>query len=569
MHVAALLELIVSLVTANVPKPGDRSVASDWLAWGIEPRTTSQSLNYLRSMQEEAAYLLTAVGPTIHLHTQQNAKIAVSRQSTAKYAYLDRNPRPRVISEACFFKNPNSEGICALKGKRIEVSTRWKGPEDKSEEKKYAMGTLKLSTRKGPSPVDAAVVEAAKAKEKILALVGGDPTRFGFQPAPYVRMALIQAAFEGWNMYAFGARGQRGLVPVDPEFESGMYMAHPDALPRLFDTLKQLIAAREEKVHGTHYEPKDIYLSPGTTQIANMIYLTLLDPGDELVGPEPTYQQYFNYAEIFKTKIVTGRSDENNRWQPDVEELRKRIGDRTKAIIIVNPNNPTGAVYDEKSLKQIADLAGEYGLPIISDEIYDQITFDVEKSASMAEVAKDVPVMVVNGMAKFFMCTGWRVGYLALHDPEDKIPHVRAMFDKTVQIAGDVHGVATPITFAAVKAYENLAEATAHCKKMVSQLRVHRDLVYKRMNEIPGISCTKPEGAFYAFPKVQGIGKTWADDEEFIAELVREERLMLNPGSSWGPICGPGHFRFVFLPKPALLDDACDRLERFIKKRLK
>jgi alanine-synthesizing transaminase len=456
-----------------------------------------------------------------------------------------------------------------LKGRNVQVSTRWKPTEEKADEKKYAMGTLKLSTKAGPSAIDAAVADATKAKEKILALVGGDPIRFGFHPAPYVRMALAQAAFEGWNMYAAGARGQKSLIPIDPDFESGMYMAHPDALPRLSDTLKELIAAREKTVHETHFEVKDIYLSPGTTQIANMIYLTLFDPGDELVGPEPTYQQYFNYAEIFNAKIVTAPCDEGNRWQPEVDELRKKITERTKGIILVNPNNPTGAVYDENSLKQIADLAGEFDLPIISDEIYDQVTFDVEKAASMAEIAKDVPVMVINGMAKLFMCTGWRVGYLALHDPENKIPHIRAMFDKIVKLSGDVHGVATPITFAAVKAYQNLPEAMAHCKKMVSQLKVHRDLVYRRMNQIPGISCTKPEGAFYAFPRVDGIGKIWADDEEFIADVVREERLMMNPGVNWGPICGPKHFRFVFLPKPAILEDACNRLERFMKMKLK
>ena len=473
------------------------------------------------------------------------------------------------MKRAAYLVRIRLQGIHMLKERRVEVSTRWKGSEERAEEKKFAVGTLKLATKEGPSPISAAVAEAGKAKQKILALVGGDPTRFGFHPPPYVRMALAQAAFEGWNMYAAGARGQKGLIPIDPDFESGMYMNHPDSLPRLSDTLKQLIVAREKKVHGSQYETKDVYICPGTTQVANMIYLTLLDPGDELVGPEPTYQQYFNYAEIFNAKIATGPSDENDRWQPMVDELRKRINARTKAVILVNPNNPTGGVYDEKRLKQIVDLAGEHNLPIVSDEIYDQITFDVEKSVSMASLAEDVPVMVINGMAKFFMCTGWRVGYLALHDPKNRIPHIRAMMDKIQRIAGDAHGIATPITFAAIKAYENLDEAAAHCRKMVSQLRIHRDIVHKRMNEIPGISCTKPEGALYAFPKVEGIGKIWADDEDFIADVIREERLMFNPGVSWGPTCGARHFRFVFLPRPPILEDACNRLERFMKKRLK
>ena len=444
----------------------------------------------------------------------------------------------------------------------VKVSERW-GVEAETGK---VVGT-RLITKE--AVLQQATQEVLKQGKKVIALVGGDPTRFPpLFPADSVTKYLAEASIDGWNMYISGARLQRGCKPSEDCYEAGMYWGHPDAGAGWRDALVQEIIKREKAIHNTDYLVKDLFLQPGTTQAMNQIYLALLDPGDELLGPEPSYQQYFFYAKYFRAKFETSLSFEEDRWQPDVEDLRKRITKKTKAILIVNPNNPTGAVYDEKCLKQIVNVAGEYKLPIISDEIYDCLTFDVPHSTSLASIAKDVPILVINGMAKFFAVTGWRVGYIAIHDPEDKIPHIRKALEITAHIAGDAHGIATPVIVAATKAYRDWDKSFDHCKWIAKELKERRDYMMKRMDTIPGIGCTKPEGAFYAFPRVKdvGEGKKWLTEEHFLADLIKEEQITFVAGSNWGPKQGFGHFRLVFLPKTEILKEVFDRLERFMKK---
>lgn len=447
----------------------------------------------------------------------------------------------------------------------VKVPDRW-GVEEETTK----VASTRLITRE--TVLQQATQEVLKQGKKVIALVGGDPTRFPpLFPADSVIKYLAEAAIDGWNMYISGARPQRGYKPSDDLYEAGMYWGHPDVGTSWRDALIQEIIRREKVIHKVDYTAKDIFLQPGTTQAMNQLYLALLDPGDVLLGPEPTYQQYFFYAKYFKADFETSLSFEEDRWQPDVEDLRKRITKKTKAILIVNPNNPTGAVYDEKNLKKIVNVAGEYRLPIISDEIYDCLTFDVPHSTSIASISKDVPVLLMNGMSKFFAVTGWRVGYLAIHDPEDKIPHIRKTLEITTHIAGDAHGIATPVIVAATRAYKDWDKSLEHCKWMAKELKKRRDYTMERMDDIPGIKCTKPEGAFYAFPRVENVGKNkkWPSEEHFLADLIKEEQITFVAGSNWGPKQGFAHFRLVFLPKIEVLKEVFDRLERFMKKHSK
>ena len=382
--------------------------------------------------------------------------------------------------------------------------------------------------------------ELLKSGKKIISLSGGDPARHGFSPPSYVQEALVQAVRDQWHMYPAGTGWEPKLMAA--------------------------IADREKRYHMVDYAASDIVPTPSSTQALNLLYLVLLDVGDNLVGPEPTYQQYFFVANYVRAEILTFPSLEENGWQPEVDQMRKKITNKTKGIIINNPNNPTSAIYDEKSLREMVNIAGEYDLPIISDEIYDQVTFDGVKTKSIASIANDVPTMVTNGMAKSFMATGWNVGYIAFHDPNQKIVHVKKACETLKMLTGRI---ATPISVAATVAYQNLDKGEKHLQEMINSLEKRRDLSYKRLNEIDGVSCQKMQAGLYGFPKVDTIGKVWKDDVQFMVELLKEQQVQWVPGSNYGAECGFGHFRALLLPEEKVLEEAYTRLETFLKSKVK
>lgn len=381
-----------------------------------------------------------------------------------------------------------------------------------------------------------AAADVRKEGKTVMSLTGGDPTRYGFHPPKLVQDALKKALDDHYHMYPAGS----GWEPK----------------------LSQAIAEREKKVHGVDYNPGDILITPGSTQAQTLAFLTLLDTGDELLSPEPTYQQYFFFTAYMKSKISTVNSIEEEDWRVDIDELRKKVTQKTKGIIINNPNNPTGAVYGEKTLKEITDAAGEYDLPVIADEVYDMVTFDGVKAVSVAKVAGDVPVIVTNGPAKSFMTTGWRCGYLAVHDPAEKIKNFTEAAKVLISLVGDV---ATPITVAVAIGYQNWDKCMEHLEVMRNHLQKAKDLTVRRLNEISGISANNAKGAMYAFPKVHAIGKRWKNDTEFMIDLVKQKQVIFVPGSNYGSRTGFGHFRALLLPSLQDLEEIYNRLESFIK----
>lgn len=374
---------------------------------------------------------------------------------------------------------------------------------------------------------------------EILTIGGGDPVQYGFINR-YLSNVLIQAAEKGLHMYSYWI----------------------DCL----SDLKNAITQFEKKHRNVDYNVEDIILAPGVAGAFQVIHYSLLDAGDQVVTFEPTHYVTgpTSYFHIFGSTVTTSRSIEEEDWKPDLEQLRMKINDKTKVIVIVNPNNPTGATYDEKTLTEIVNIAGEYDIPIISDEIYGLITFDDLEVKSIAEIADDVPSIVLSGMSKVFLSTGWRVGYIGFHDPQEKIVEVK----KTVKMMAESYGhasscIATPILYAAIAGFRESPEGA---KEMMKQLQVRRDFTYKCLTEIEGISCTKPKGAFYAFPRVNAIGKMWKSDEEFLLELLKDEHLLFSfPGSMYGN-SGYGHFRTLLLPQLEILKEAYNRLERFMAK---
>lgn len=376
----------------------------------------------------------------------------------------------------------------------------------------------------------------------VLKLNIGDPSPYDFPVPEHMIEALAEAARSGRNGY--------GDSEGDPE-------------------LRQAIAAREKGRNGLDTDWKDIHVGTGVTEVLQLLLGATLSPGDELLIPGPSYSPYESLAKYFDAKPVEYRTDEADGWQPDVEDLRAKITNKTRAIALINPNNPTGALYSEKRLKEIADLAGEYEnqLYLISDEIYDDMAIDGEHVAT-ARLAKDLPIVTLNGFSKVFLVPGWRLGHAIFRDPNGRLADIRAGFEKVAR------NRLCPSTIAQRAALAGLTGPQDHIETTRQKLRRRRDLVYKRLNEIPGISAAKPDGAFYIFPRIGPLaddepGGPWKDDKAFVLDLLRSAHVLTVHGSGFGPRFGKDHFRIVFLPPEEVLETAMGGLETFMQQRIK
>ncbi|MHA1609017.1 MAG: aminotransferase class I/II-fold pyridoxal phosphate-dependent enzyme [Candidatus Njordarchaeales archaeon] len=366
--------------------------------------------------------------------------------------------------------------------------------------------------------------------EEILYLNIGDPLKYDFKVPQHMQDAICKAVKEGFNFYAHSI----GLAE-----------------------LREAIVKREKRDNGIDISPEDVLVTNGTAE-AIMAVLAALRPGDEILVPSPTYPPYISAAEFFEIKPIEYRTIEEEGWIPDIDDIRKKISEKTRAIVIINPNNPTGALYDEKIVKEIIDIAGEHSLFIISDEIYDKIVFEGSKAPNAAKLAGDVPTLVFYGLSKVYLATGWRIGYVYRWDPDDALSEIwRAMIKYLmVRISGF-----TPAQRAAIAA---LLGPQDHIKELVNKLRERRDYAYKRLNEINGISVQKPRGAFYLFPRID-IPKYKGRDKDFVVDLLKEEKVLVVHGSGFGSY-GKDHFRMVFLPPIEMMREALERIERFVKK---
>ena len=289
-----------------------------------------------------------------------------------------------------------------------------------------------------------------------------------------------------------------------------------------------------------------------------MVMAALIDAGDEILLPGPTYPPYISYAKFFGGKPVTYETVEENGWQPNIDDLRKKITEKTKGIVVINPNNPCGALYEEKVVKEIIDIAGEHDLPLLSDEIYDQIVFE-KKLVSTAYLANDVPVIGLNGFSKAYLMTGWRLGYVYFCSKNNELQEVKQGIEKEARIRLCAN---TPVQKAGVAALNGPQD---HVKETVRKLKERRDYAWKRLNEIEGLSCAKPEAAFYVFPKIHAVGSRWKTDMEFALQLLKETGVLFVHGSGFDPVYGAGHVRGVILPPIETLRQALDAIEGFMK----
>jgi aspartate/methionine/tyrosine aminotransferase len=374
--------------------------------------------------------------------------------------------------------------------------------------------------------------KVAKTGKKIYYLNIGDPVAFDFDTPQHIKEALTKAVEEGANNYS----ASEGL----PE-------------------LRQAISEKEQRLNGVDVLAEDVIVTTGISEGIQMVMAALINAGDEILLPGPTYPPYISYAKFFGGKPVTYETVEENGWQPNIDDVRKKISNKTRGIAIINPNNPCGALYEEKILKAMLDIAGEYALPVLSDEIYDQIVYE-KKFVSTAYLAKDIPVIGLNGFSKAHLMTGWRLGYVYFYDQNEELQELKQCIEKEARIRLCAN---TPVQKAGVAALNGSQD---HVRDLVKKLKERRDYAWKRLNKIEGLSCAEPEGAFYVFPKIHGVGKRWKTDMDFVLSLLQETGVLFVHGSGFDPVYGAGHVRGVILPPTDILEQALNEVEHFMSR---
>ncbi|MEM4252752.1 MAG: aminotransferase class I/II-fold pyridoxal phosphate-dependent enzyme [Candidatus Nitrosotenuis sp.] len=366
--------------------------------------------------------------------------------------------------------------------------------------------------------------QVEKQGKKITYLNIGDPVQYGFQPPENVKEAMIKSIKSGFNYYASS-----------------------EGLPELREAI-----AKKEGSKGLSVGPDDILVTNGVSEALDMVMSSIIEEGDEVLLPGPYYPPYASYVRLHGGIPVEFAVDLKNST-PDIEDIRKKITKKTVAICLISPNNPTGAVFSEKSLKNIVDIANEHDLYVICDEIYDQIVFD-EKFTGIGKVSSDSPIILLNGFSKVHLMSGWRIGYIGFNQSE-KLRPLRENLPKLARVRISTN---LPVQYAAL---ESLRGPQGYVNEFVSELKKRRDFVVKRLNSIPGLSCTSPKGAFYAFPKIEN--NRYSSDQEFVMELLKKTGVLTVHGSGFGTKYGSGHFRLVFLPDMNTLDFALNEIEKF------
>ena len=304
---------------------------------------------------------------------------------------------------------------------------------------------------------------------------------------------------------------------------------------------------------------EDIYTGNGVSELINLSMSALLDNGDEVLVPAPDYPLWTACVTLAGGKAVHYICDEESEWYPDIEDMKKKITDKTKAIVIINPNNPTGALYPKEVLEQIVKLAREHQLIIFSDEIYDRLVMDGEEHISIASMAPDVFCVTFSGLSKSHMIAGYRIGWMVLSGnkniAKDYIEGLNML--SNMRLCSNVP--AQSIVQTALGGHQSVNNYIVPGGRIYEQ----REYIYKALNDLPGVSAVKPKAAFYIFPKIDTKKFNIVDDEKFALDLLREKKILIvhGGGFNWEQ---PDHFRVVYLPRIEVLKDAIEKMGDFL-----
>lgn len=378
---------------------------------------------------------------------------------------------------------------------------------------------------------DLAVVaeQVAREGQKILYLNIGDPNKYDFKTPPHMIEAVHKAMTDGLNGYA----DSLGIAPG-------------------------VKAIRDEAERKGFQNIQSVFVCYGSGEAIDSCLTALINPGDNVLTPSPEYPLYG--AVLAKLDAVPNAYDldESNGWQPDPDDIERRINSRTKAILLINPNNPTGAVYSRETLERIADVARRHNLMIFADEIYDKLIIDDDvKHISIATLAPDVPCVTFNGLSKAYLVPGWRIGWGIATGPAEIInPYIEGVHKLLRARLSAPH----PFQYAIKPALEGSQE---HLKEVRAKLRSRRDLTAQWAARTPHVSLVAPKGAFYAHPALDIPD----DDLSFVTDLLKQKHVLVVHGSGFGQKPGTKHMRIVFLPQEDTLQAAYDKMTDFIVER--
>ncbi len=329
---------------------------------------------------------------------------------------------------------------------------------------------------------------------------------------------------------------------------------------------KGIFAARKAVMHETQKQGiagvtlDDIYLGNGASELITMATNALLDNGDELLLPMPDYPLWTAATSLSGGTPVHYRCDEANNWMPNIDDIRAKITPRTKGIVVINPNNPTGVMYSDALLKSIVQIAREHGLVILADEVYDKVLYDGIKHTALASLSNDVLTLTFNSLSKSYRSCGYRAGWLVVSgDKKNATDYIEGLnMLSNMKLCSNVPGQWAIQT--ALGGYQSINDLT--CEG--GRLRRQRDLAFELITAIPGVSCVKPQAALYMFPKLDPTVYPIEDDRQFFLELLRSTRVMLVQGTGFNwP--APDHFRIVFLPHEDDLREAIGRIAKFLE----
>jgi len=335
---------------------------------------------------------------------------------------------------------------------------------------------------------------------------------------------------------------------------------------------KGIFGARKAVMHETQKQGikgvtlEDIYLGNGASELIVMATNGLLDNGDELLLPAPDYPLWTAATSLSGGTPVHYMCEEANGWMPDIEDIRRRITPRTKGIVVINPNNPTGALYSDSLLQSIVNLAREHDLVIFADEVYDKVLYDGVKHTPIASLSTDVLTLTFNSLSKSYRSCGYRAGWMVVSgDKKSAKDYIEGLnMLSNMRLCANVPGQWAIQT--ALGGHQSINELVGEG----GRLRKQRDLAYELITAIPGVSCVKPQAALYMFPKLDPKVYPVADDQQFLLELLQETRVMLVQGTGFNwP--NTDHFRIVFLPHEDDLCEAIGRVANFlagVRKRL-
>ncbi|MFC8897641.1 pyridoxal phosphate-dependent aminotransferase [Streptomyces cinereoruber] len=379
------------------------------------------------------------------------------------------------------------------------------------------------------------VIEHANALEEaghsVLRLNTGNPALFGFEAPEEIVQDMIRMLPK-----AHGYTDSRGILSA-----------------------RRAVAQRYQEMGLPEVDVDDVFLGNGVSELVSMAVQALLEDGDEVLIPAPDFPLWTAATTLAGGKAVHYLCDESADWYPDLDDMASKITDRTRAVVIINPNNPTGAVYPKEIVEGILDLARRHGLMVLADEIYDRIVYDEAVHHPAASLADDLVILTFGGLSKTYRVAGFRSGWLVVTGPKR---HAANYLEGLTMLASMRLCPNAPAQYAiqaALGGRQSIHELTAPG----GRLREQRDRAWEKLNEIPGVSCVKPKGALYAFPRLDPAVHKIHDDEKFVLDLLLREKIQVVQGTgfNWPR---PDHFRILTLPYADDLDAAISRIGRFL-----